>query len=191
MFRRQRRRNIHWCYLNKFSSSFIPLRSFPHSLTLYYLYLHIILIVYLTALSWKQRRNEKSFLSFSSPPNKCTQHFMVNPLWLGALGIQLEKMMITIIIMNIFFSLSYPISELHDPTASSSGNMRHWNFLSSALLTLQLRSKCRPISSPSVFFMIIALPGWISSEKSISQFKNYTEIFSMGAFKRNITVKRK
>jgi hypothetical protein len=81
--------------------SFFPPASL--TLTLYYLYLHIILIVYLTALSsrrQKRSKNDEAKKAFFAACQEEQVH--TNALWWTLLRL----MMITIIIMNIFFSLS-------------------------------------------------------------------------------------
>jgi hypothetical protein len=84
---RQRIRNIHCRYLNKFSSSFIS-HQFPHSLSRFIIFICILYLLFTWQHSLERKKKEaegkttkrKAFFSAANKRNKCTQHFMVNPL---------------------------------------------------------------------------------------------------------------
>lgn len=110
---RQRIRNIHWCYLNKFSSSFISpsVASLSHALlSLFAYYTYCLLDSTLLKKKGKKTTKRKSFF-FLLPTRGTSAH---NILWWTLL----RMMMITIIIMNIF-SPFHPISEPRDPRTGS------------------------------------------------------------------------
>ena len=98
---RQGIRNIHWCYLNKFSSSFIPPQAFPPILSRFIIFICILYLLFtwqhsLQKKEGKRRTKAGKFFFFFLLLLPTNAH---NILWWTLL----RMMMITIIIMNIFF----------------------------------------------------------------------------------------
>lgn len=104
---RQRIRNIHCCYLNKFSSSFIshpalPLTRPTHALLSLFAYYTYCLLDSTLSNEWEEAAEttkRKSLLFFRCRRSLGGGTSAHNILWWTLL----RMMMITIIIMNIFF----------------------------------------------------------------------------------------